>query len=200
MAKSKSTINDMTEGPLVRQLILFTLPIMGANLLQALYTLVDLWTVGNFADSAAISAVSISSQLVILIHAIGIGLGNGGQVLISQQVGAKNYKQLSTTIGTLLSFCMLASIIASLIGAAGVNLWMGLLNTPAEAWDGAVHYLLICTLGAPFMCASGTLCAILRGVGESKQPMFVLLAAALTNCVMDMVFVAGLGWGAEGAA
>ena len=110
MAKSKSTINDMTEGPLVRQLILFTLPIMGANLLQALYTLVDLWTVGNFADSAAISAVSISSQLVILIHAIGIGLGNGGQVLISQQVGAKDYKRLSTTIGTLLSFCMLASI------------------------------------------------------------------------------------------
>ena len=200
MAKSKSTINDMTEGPLVRQLVLFTLPIMGANLLQALYTLVDLWTVGNFSDSAAISAVSISSQLVILIHAIGIGLGNGGQVLISQQVGAKNYKQLGTTIGTLISFCLLASVIASLIGAAGVNLWMSLLNTPAEAWSGAVNYLLICTLGAPFMCASGTLCAILRGVGESKQPMFILLASALTNCVMDMVFVAGLGWGAEGAA
>lgn len=200
MSGNKTLINDMTEGPLTRQLILFSLPIMGANLLQALYTLVDLWTVGKFANSAAISAVAISSQLVILMHAIGIGLGNGGQVLISQQVGAKEYKRLNSTIGTLLTFCMLASIAAAAVGAVGVHLWMDLLNTPEEAWSGAVNYLLICCIGTPFMCANGTLCAVLRGVGESKQPMYILLAAALTNCVLDMVFVAGFGWGAEGAA
>lgn len=196
----KSMINDLTEGPLAKQLILFALPIMGANLLQALYTLVDLWAVGKFASAAAISAVSISGQIVFLIHAIGIGLGNGGQVLISQQVGARDFRRLNTTIGTLISFCMLASTVVAVIGAAGSSLWMDLLQTPAEARGGAVSYLLICCLGAPFMCASGTLCAILRGVGDSRRPMYILAVSAGSNMVMDVWFVAGLGWGAAGAA
>ena len=84
-AKS-STIRDLTQGPLVRQLLLFALPIMGANLLQSLYTLVDLWAVGNFASEAAISAVANSGQIVFLIHAVGIGLGHhhrpGGGLLL----------------------------------------------------------------------------------------------------------------------
>lgn len=199
-SKKMSMINDLTEGPLTRQLILFALPIMGANLLQALYTLVDLWAVGKFASAAAISAVSISGQIVFLIHAVGIGLSNGGQVLISQQVGARDFKRLNTTIGTLLSFTMLACAGIAIIGAVGARWWMELLQTPAEAVDGAVSYLLICCLGAPFMCASGTLCAILRGVGDSRRPLFILLVSALSNMVMDVWFVAGLGWGAAGAA
>lgn len=198
--KSKSMINDLTEGPLAKQLILFALPIMGANLLQALYTLVDLWSVGKFASSAAISAVSVSGQIVFLIHAVAIGLNNGGQVLISQQVGARDFRRLNTTIGTMISFCLLATAVTALIGAAGVNLWLDLLNIPAEARSGAVSYLLICCLGAPFMCASGTLCAILRGVGDSRRPMFILAVSAGSNMVLDVVFVAGLGWGAAGAA
>lgn len=201
MAKTnRSPINDLTEGPLAKQLILFSLPIMGGNLLQALYTLVDLWAVGNFASSAAISAVAISSQIVFLIHAIGIGLSNGGQVLISQQVGAKDLSRLNTTIGTLLSFNILSSAAVGIIGAVGVNLWMSLLHTPPEAWGGAVNYLLICCLGTPFMCACGTLCCILRGVGDSKRPMYILAVSAVSNMVMDVWFVAGLGWGAAGAA
>ena len=197
---TSSVIRDLTQGPLVRQLLLFALPIMGANLLQSLYTLVDLWAVGKFASEAAISAVSNSGQIVFLIHAVGIGLGNGGQVLISQQVGAKDFRRLSTTIGTLLSFCVLSSTIIAIIGALGTNVWMDLLRMPSEARGPAVSYLLICCLGAPFMAASGTLCAILRGVGDSKRPMFILLASALSNVVMDVWFVAGLGWGAAGAA
>jgi len=195
----KSMINDLTEGPLTRQLILFALPIMGGSLLQALYTLVDLWAVGNYADAAAISAVSISSQIVFLIHAIGIGLSNAGQVLISQQVGAKDYRRLSVTIGTLLTFSMLASTAVAIIGAAGTNLWMTLLQVPAEAWQGAVEYLLICCLGAPAMCLCGTMCGILRGVGDSKRPMYILAISAASNVVMDFIFVAFWHWGAAGA-
>ncbi len=197
---SKTMINDMTEGPLTRQLILFALPIMGANLLQALYTLVDLWAVGNFADSVAISAVSISGQIVYLIHCVGIGLSNGGQVLIAQQVGAKETKRIGTTIGTLLTFCILASCVMAVIGAVGCNLWTGLLNTPEEAMTGAVRYLLICCLGTPFMCICGTMCAVMRGMGESKQPMCILGVAAVANMILDFVFVAWFGWGASGAA
>ena len=196
----KSLINDLTEGPLVKQLILFALPIMGGSLLQALYTLVDLWAVGKFADAAAISAVANSSQIVFLIHAIGIGLSSAGQVLISQQVGAKDLRRLSTTIGTLLTFSLLASTGTAIIGAVGTNLWMTLLRIPEAAWKGAVDYLLICCLGAPAMCLCGTFCGILRGVGDSKRPMYILAVSAVSNMVMDVVFVAFWGWGAAGAA
>ena len=199
-ATKKSMINDLTEGPLVRQLILFALPIMGGSLLQALYTLVDLWAVGKFADAAAIAAVSNSSQIVFLIHAIGIGLSNAGQVLISQQVGAKDLRRLSTTIGTLLTFSLLASTGTAIIGAVGTNLWMTLLQIPEASWQGAVEYLLICCLGAPAMCLCGTFCGILRGVGDSKRPMYILAVSAVSNMIMDVWFVAGWGWGAAGAA
>ena len=196
----KNVITDLTEGPLVKQLILFSLPLMGANLLQALYTLVDLWAVGKFSSAAAISAVSVSGQIVFLIHAIGIGLGNGGQVLISQQVGAKDFRRLNTTIGTLLTFSVVASTMSAAVGAVGNGLWMDLLQIPDEARKSAIDYLLICCLGAPFMAICGTLCAILRGVGDSKRPMYILAVSAVSNMVMDVWFVAGLGWGAAGAA
>ncbi len=196
----KQVIHNMTEGPLLRQLLLFSLPLMGGNLLQALYTLVDLWAVGNFGDAAAIAAVSNSSQIVFLIHAIGIGLSNGGQVLISQQVGARDYRRLGTTIGTLLSFSMVASIASAVIGAVGSNLWMTWLQIPEAAWKGAVDYLHICCLGAPAMCICGSLCGILQGVGDSKQPMYVLAVSAVSNMILDVVFVAVFRWGAAGAA
>ena len=196
----RSAINNMTEGPLLRQLILFSLPLMGGNLLQALYTLVDLWAVGNFADAAAIAAVSNSSQIVFLIHAIGIGLSNAGQVLISQQVGARDLRRLSTTIGTLLSFSMLSSIGAAAIGAVGSDLWMSWLQIPEAAWQGAVNYLLICCLGTPAMCLCGSLCGILQGMGDSRQPMFVLAVSAVSNMILDVVFVAVFRLGAAGAA
>ena len=196
----KNAINDLTEGPLFKQLILFALPIMGGSLLQALYTLVDLWAVGKFADSAAIAAVSNSGQIVFLIHAIGIGLSNAGQVLISQQVGAKDYRRLSVTIGTLMSFSLLASTGTAIIGAVGSNLWMNLLNIPEAAWQGAVEYLLICCLGTPAMCVCGTMCGILRGVGDSKRPMYILTVSAVSNMILDVIFVAVFHWGAAGAA
>lgn len=198
--KKNTMINDLTQGPVAKQLILFSLPIMGATLLQALYTLVDLWAVGKFADAAAISAVAISSQIVFLIHAVGIGLANAGQVLLSQQVGARDYGRISTTIGTLLTFSTLAATAVAVVGAVGSNLWMKLLQVPAEAWNGAVDYLLICCLGTPAMCVCGTMCGILRGIGESKVPMYILAVSAVSNGIMDVIFVASLGWGAAGAA
>jgi putative MATE family efflux protein len=144
--------------------------------------------------------VSISGQIVFIIHSVSIGLGNGGQVLISQQVGSRDYKRLSTTMGTLLSFCLLATVVSALIGAVGASLWVDLLQTPAEARSDAIAYLLICCLGSGFMSVCGTLCAILRGVGDSRRPMFILFVSAISNMIMDVWFIAGLGWGASGAA
>ena len=198
--KQGTLIRNMTSGPLARQILLFSLPLAGANLLQALYTMVDLWVVGQFASSAAISAVSISGQIVFLLHAAGMGLGNGGSVLIAQQVGAKDYQQLNRTIGTMLSTCTLASVVIALVGALGSSLWLDLLNTPADALGQASQYLFICCLGVPFVYVGGTLCAILRGIGDSRAPMYTLGLSAVVNMVLDYLFVAVFHWGAAGAA
>ncbi len=195
-----SVIKDLTEGPLARQIVLFALPIMGANLLQALYTMVDLWVVGQFASSAAISAVSVAGQIVFLSHSIGIALGNGGQVLISQQVGAREYDRLNRAIGTLFSVCMIASVAVTVLAAAFSGLWLELMNTPAEALSEAGSYLLICCIGIPFVYGGGTLCAILRGLGDSRRPMYILGVSTGVNIVLDVLFVAGFHWGAAGAA
>ena len=195
-----SMIRDLTHGPLARQIILFALPLAGANLLQALYTMVDLWVVGQYASSAAISAVSISGQIVYLLHSVGMGLGNGGSVLIAQQVGAKDHQKLNRTIGTMLSTCTLASIAVALLGGLGTPLWMDLMNTPADAMEQAREYLCICCLGVPFVYIGGTLCAILRGIGDSRAPMYTLGLSAVVNMVLDYIFVAIFHWGAAGAA
>lgn len=200
MAQEKSIVKDLTVGPVAPQLIRYALPLIGANFLQALYTLVDLWVVGNYASAAAISAVAISGQIVFLMHAVGMGLGNGGQVLIAQQVGAKDFKNLNRTIGTLITFCMVASIVITLIGALFRSFWFSLLQTPVEAVPDAVVYLLICCIGVPFVYGGGTFCAILRGVGDSKRPMYVLAVSAVINIVLDILFVAFFRWGAAGAA
>lgn len=198
--EKSGSIRNLTEGPLARQLLLFALPIIGANLLQALYTLVDLWVVGKYASAVAISAVAVSGQIIHLTYSIGMGLGNGGQVLIAQQVGARDYRRLSTTVGTLLSVCALASVLVALVGALGNGLWTGVMQTPPEALVDARGYLLICCLGIPFVYGGGTTCSILRGIGDSKAPMAVLGVSAGINVVLDLLFVAGFHWGAAGAA
>lgn len=204
MANTKSAsqpvIRNLTEGPLARQLFLFTMPLVGANLLQAMYTLVDLWVVGNFCTTATISAVSVSGQIVYLMHAVGMGIGNGGQIIISQQVGAKDYDNLKHTIGTMLSFCILSSIVIAIVGAVGRSLWLSLMQTPAEAVPEAVTYLMICCLGVPFVYVGGTFGSILRGVGNSKTPMYVLAVSTITNIILDFILVGYFGMGAAGAA
>ena len=198
--RTRSVINNLTEGPIVKQLVLYTLPIVASNLLQALYTLVDLWIVGNFSSTAVISAVSISGQIIYILHCIGMGIGSGGQILISQQVGAKDYKKLNTTIGTMLSFCAISSIVMVAVGVLGCNLWVSLMQTPEEAVTPSVNYLLICCIGVPFVYVGGTLCSILRGIGNSRIPMFIMGTSTVVNIILDFVFVAIFGWGAAGAA
>ena len=95
---------------------------------------------------------------------------------------------------------MVTSLVITLIAAAGRNLWLGLLQTPKEAFTDATVYLLICAIGVPFVYETGTICAILRGVGDSKRPMYILGVSAVINVVLDFWFIAGLGWGAAGAA
>ncbi|MCD8117820.1 MAG: MATE family efflux transporter [Oscillospiraceae bacterium] len=197
--KQKTMINDLTQGPLAKQIFLYAAPLALANLLQTLYNLVDLAVVGQVVGSEGLSAVSIAGQITFLLYALGIGLGSGCQILISQQVGSGDTQGVRRTIGTSLSFTVILAVIVTALGLIFKNPVLRLLNTPSEAWTDATEYMFWCCLGIPFTYGYGTLCAVLRGMGDSTRPMYIIAAAAVTNMILDLVLVWGLGMRAKGA-
>ncbi len=200
MTNRNSLINNLTEGPLTRQLLSFSLPLMLGNLLHTLYNLVDMAVVGQFVGSEGLSAVAISGQLTVLFYALGIGLGTGGQILVAQQVGAGDHEGVRKTIGTSFTFTVLLSIVVTTLGIAFNRPLLALLNTPAEAWQDAVEYMFWCCLGIPFTYLNGGMSALLRGMGDSKRPTWFVAAAALTNVALDLLLVAVFDMRAKGAA
>jgi len=200
MSNRHSLINNLTEGPLVRQMLTFSVPLILGNLLHTLYNLVDMAIVGQFVGSAGLSAVSISGQITFLLYALGIGLGSGGQILIAQQVGAGDTDGVRKTVGTSFTFTILLAIAVTTLGILFNRPLLRLLNTPAEAWTDAVEYMFWCCLGIPFTYMNGGMSALLRGMGDSRRPTTFVAAAAITNVVLDLLLVAVFDMRAKGAA
>ena len=198
-SKSKTLINDMTVGPVLSTLTRFAVPIMLANLLQAVYSMVDMIVVGRFCGAAGLSAVGIGGQLLTLMLTIAMGFCNGAQTVISQQVGMKSEK-ISRTIGTLLTTVMLLAVIVGAIGIGFHTQILQLMNTSDAAWSQAVSYMVICCCGMLFIYGYNALCAILRGMGESRLPLVFVAVASVVNIFLDLLFVGGFGLEAAGAA
>ncbi len=198
--KNKALVRDMTEGKLFPLLLSFTLPFMLSNLLQTLYTVADLAIVGHCSQTGALAAVSISSQVTMLLTLVSTSLANGGQVYIAQLIGQQRQRELNEATGTFLSFSVALSLLFTLLGVAFARPMLAWMNTPAEAFEPAVDYLRICSLGFLFIFGYNSVCAVLRGMGESAAPtLFVALSAAV-NVVLDLVLVLVFDMGAFGAA
>ncbi len=200
ISSNKKVLNDLTQGPVLRQLILFSLPLMAAYALQAVYNVVDMIVVGQFVGATGLSAVGIGGQIQNLLMFIGMGFGSAAQVLISQQVGAGDYDGLRRTIGTSLTLMAILSVVVGGLCAIVCDPVLGLLNTPAEALSDARAYCMVCCAGMLFIFGYNGICAILRGMGESKLPMYFVGIAAVINVGLDLLFVAVFEMGAAGAA
>lgn len=200
MKKEKTMVRDLTQGNLTGLMIRFSLPFMASNLMNMLYTLVDMAIVGRFVGSAGLSAISVAGQITMLCYAFGTGYGNGGQIYIAQLVGSGRKKDLNETIGTLVSFCFLLSLIVCCLGIGFSRPLLKLLNTPAEALDAAVTYLIVCCCGLPFTFIFGTFSDMLRGMGDSRRPFLIMSVATILNIVLDLLFVGAFRWGTFGAA
>lgn len=198
--RKPAMVNDLTQGSILKKLLLFALPFMGANLLNTLYTLVDLAIIGKFLGSEALSAASNSGQITFMLYAIGIGLGGGGQVLISQLTGAGKRNEYQETIGTLVTFGILSAVVTTFIGIAFPRPLLELINTPPEALDQAVEYLICCAFGFIFCVGFNTFSATLRGMGDSRTPFLISAVCAVMNVILDFLFVAIIPMGVAGAA
>lgn len=191
---------DMTQGKEWKLILSFTLPLIGGNLLQQIYSLADSLIVGNFAGQTALASVGTSFPITFLLLALATGLTNGVGVMASQFYGAKNAeafrKNLSTACFTLLGAGILITILGILTSRP---LLAGLLQADASILDDALLYLRIYCIGLVFQFAYNTFAAILRSIGDSRSTMYFLLLATVVNIVLDLIFVqfwqvAGVAW------
>jgi putative MATE family efflux protein len=178
----------------------FSLPFLGATLLQFLYAVVDMVVVGRFSDSAGITAVNNSGQVMQLVTSLICGIATGGTVLIGQYIGAKQTRQAGRTVGNLvLLFGALTVLITGVLLAFG-NGMVTLMQVPERAVEPARAYLRICGCGTIFIVGYNVVSSILRGMGDSKRPMYFVAISCIVNIFGDLILVGGFGLGAAGAA
>jgi putative MATE family efflux protein len=197
----KSTIEKkLTEGSVARNLILFALPFMLSNLIQTLYNVADMLIVGNFNGTIGISGVNIGGQVTFIITNIVIGLTVGGTVVIAQYLGSGDRKGMSESIKTLITFLLVMSVVVSVAMMLLSDTILHLLQTPAESYQEARDYLNITILGTIFIFGYNAFAAILRGLGDSKRPLYFVAIACVINIFLDLLFVGVFHMASKGAA
>lgn len=193
-------MSNLTKGKISTTLLKFAIPVLFASLLQALYGAADLFVVGQFSDSAAVSAVAIGSQVMQTITGIILGISMGGTVLIGRRIGEKNAEGTAKAIGSLSILFILFAIILTPLMFLATNSAISLMHTPLEAISFTRQYIIICSLGIPFIIGYNAVSGIFRGLGDSKTPVYFVLIACIVNIIVDVVLVGVLKFGAIGAA
>ena len=191
---------DLTQGSVGKQLIKFSVPFLLSNLLQAFYSVADMIIVGRLCGTHGITGVNIGSQINILVTGAAFGLAVGGTVLIAQYGGAKKFDEQRKTIGTLFTAYMILSVICTAVMLLLNTTLLDVLKTPQVAYTEAKNYYNICMAGLVFMFAYNVISAILRGMGDSKRPLYFVLIATIVNIIGDIILVGPFKMGAAGAA
>lgn len=197
---SAKLITDFTVGSVPRQLIRFSIPFMLSNALQILYSLVDMLVVGHVLKGPGLSAVSTASQVFTFMTMLSMGFSTGGQVRISQLIGAGKHNDIGKVIGTLFTIVTVMGTAVTVIGLVLMHPVLTLLNTPEAAYGYAVDYMVVCSCGIIFTYGYNMVSAVMRGMGDSKHPLIFIAIASFINLVLDIVFVVYLEMGTFGAA
>ena len=197
---TKSISKNFTSGSIPKQLLVFMLPFMASNALQVLYSTIDMIVVGEYVGTPGLSAVSQSSQILNFATMVCFGFSNGGQVLISQALGAGKRKEMSQIIGTLFSLISIFAVVLSVVFLAAKGWILDIMNIPAESYDYAEDYLIICGAGLFFTAGYNMVSAVLRGMGDSKRPFLFICIASGVNLVLDILFTGIFKWEVAGAA
>ena len=200
MNAEKTMARDLTHGNVFKLLISFAAPLMLANLLQLVYSLVDMIVIGQFVGSAGISAVSGGSDILMLFTMFSMGFCNAGQVIISQYVGKNDKNSISKTIGTMFTFFLIFAIVLTVIALSVSKWFINILNIPAEAAPMSYDYVTVCFSGLLFIFGYNLVSAILRGMGDSRRPLVFIAIASVLNLVLDLIFVTKFDMAAKGAA
>lgn len=193
--------NRITEGSIFGQLLLFFFPILFGTFFQQLYNTADAMVVGRFVGKQALAAVGGStSTLINLLVGFFVGLSSGATVVISQFYGARKADKVHWAVHTSIAFSVIGGIIFMIVGLVGSPWALEAMKTPEDVMGHAVVYIRIYFLGIIVNLVYNMGAGILRAVGDSRRPLYFLIASCFTNIILDVLLVAVLGMGVAGAA
>lgn len=196
----RENAKDLTVGPLGKQILFFSVPLMISNLLQVLFNMADVAVVGRFAGAMALGSVGSTTTLVTLFTGFLIGMGNGVNVLVARYFGSRREKEIKETVHTAVILCLLSGVCILLVGLTLSRTILGLLNTKPELIDGAELYLRIYFLGMPALAVYNFGNAVFSAVGDTKKPLLYLAVSGVLNIILNLVFVIGYGMDVAGVA
>lgn len=196
----KSDKADFTQGSILKKLVAFMMPVLGALILQAAYGAVDLLVVGRFGSTSGLSAVSTGSQVLNLVTFVVVQFAMGITVLIARYLGEKKPEKIGAVIGGGAIVFTIISVVLFIVMVCFAHPISILMQAPEEAVDLTASYVRICGGGIFFIVAYNLLSAIFRGLGDSKSPLLFVLVACIVNVIGDLALVAGLHMDAAGAA
>lgn len=198
--QKKTTARDMTQGSIVKQLILFSLPLMLGNVFQMLYNTVDSVVVGNFVGTQALAAVGSTTMIVNIMVFFFNGFSAGASVVIARRFGARDKDRLHTAIQTTMAATFVLAVFFTVIGLIGVEPMLRFMATPEDVFGEAAVYLRIYIAGFSGLVIYNMCSGILRAVGDTTRPLYFLMLTSVLNILLDLFFVLGLHAGIAGVA
>lgn len=194
-----SSLRDVTQGSISKQLIYLVIPVLGSILIQQTYSYANTFILGHFGTLEDLGGVQATGALVDLVVGASVGIGSGCAILCGQYFGAHKFNHLARALTTSLITTVVLGLIVMVGARMGAPLVLSWLQTPAELWDHALAFAETYYLALPFSLIFNTGCALLRAVGDTKTPASILALSCLFNIVFDVIFIAGGHLGAQGA-
>lgn len=198
--KDKKHTIDMTTGPFTKKLFAFAIPVVLMGILQLLYNTADTVVVGRFAGTQALAAVGATGSLIQLILNVFMGLSTGSGVVQGMNIGAKDEKKMSDCTHTAMSLSLICGVIVSILGISLCRNLLVLMKAPEDVLDLATLYLRIYFLGAPVSLVYNYGASLLRALGDTKRPLYVLLFSGVVNIVLNIILVVPFKLGVVGVA
>jgi len=200
LLKIGNGMKDLTQGNVTRLLLQFVWPMLLGNIFQQLYNIVDSIIVGNFIGKEALAAVGASHPVIFALVSLIIGITTGLSIVISQFYGAKQFDKVKLASDTTYIFITITALILTATGILLASPIIGILQLPQEIVADTISYYKIYLTGLVFMFGFNGTHAILRGMGDSKTPLYFLLFSTILNIGLDLLFVVGFGWGINSVA
>lgn len=180
---------DMVNGPILKKMLLFTIPLMFSSILQLLFNAADIVVVGRFAGDNSLAAVGCNGALINLMTNVFLGLSVGGNVLAARDYGAGDEEELSKTVHTAMLLGIISGLVLTVAGVIFAPQLLELMQTPENVLPLAALYLRIYFLGMTAMMVYNFGSALLRSIGDTKRPLYYLVAAGVINVILNLVFV-----------
>lgn len=191
---------DMTEGSPARLILFFTLPLIAGNIMQQLYAFIDTLLVGRFLGLEALAAVGCTGSLMFLLLGFVIGLTSGLAIYTGQRYGAKDATGIRESAAACIALSFVIAVFLSIVGFFACRPLLELMHTPEELLDNATGFFSIICGGAIFATSALMAANILRSLGDSKMPTFILGCGIAINIALELLFLLVFGWGVPGAA